>query len=39
VQQKNIEMVGMPTWTEADQTLARALQRELNSKVEGLKDK
>lgn len=39
VQQKNIERVGMPEWTEADQTLAKALQRELNSKVEGLKSK
>ena len=38
-QQKNIEAVGMPTWSEADQTLARALQKEINAKVEGLKDK
>jgi aminobenzoyl-glutamate utilization protein B len=28
-QQKNIDLVGMPAWSEADQTLARALQREL----------
>ncbi len=36
-QQKNIEMVGMPTWTEADQTLARELQRELGvAKVDPL---
>ena len=26
VQQKNIEAVGMPQWSEADQTLAKALQ-------------
>ncbi|MBS1832887.1 MAG: amidohydrolase [Acidobacteria bacterium] len=36
---KNIEMIGMPTWSEADQTLAKALQRELNQKPEGLKAK
>src|SRR5262245_11948842 len=39
VQQKNIELVGMPEWTEADQTLARALQKEIGAKVEGLKTK
>lgn len=39
VQQKNIEMVGMPEWSEADQTLAKALQKEIGSKVEGLKMK
>lgn len=39
VQQKNIEAVGMPKWTDADQTLAKALQKELGSKVEGLKEK
>ena len=33
---KNIQMIGMPTWSEADQTLAKALQRELNQKAEGL---
>ncbi|MBO0797748.1 MAG: amidohydrolase [Blastocatellia bacterium] len=38
-QQKNIEKVGMPTWSEADQTLARALQKEIGAKVEGLKSK
>jgi aminobenzoyl-glutamate utilization protein B len=32
----NIQKVGMPTWTEADQTLARALQKELGSKEQGL---
>ncbi len=36
-QQKNIEAVGMPVWTDADQTLAKALQRELGQKPEGLK--
>jgi len=38
-QQKNIEQVGMPKWSEADQTLAKALQKEIGAKVEGLKDK
>ncbi len=38
-QQKNIEAVGMPTWSEADQTLAKALQKEIGAKVEGLKEK
>lgn len=39
VQQKNIEAVGMPVWSEDDQKLAKALQRELGQKAEGLKDK
>ncbi len=39
VQQKNIEMVGMPEWSEADLTLAKALQTEIGAKVEGLKAK
>ncbi len=39
-QQKNIELVGMPKWTEADQTLAREVQREVRApKVEPLHDK
>jgi aminobenzoyl-glutamate utilization protein B len=38
-QQKNIEMVGMPEWSEADQTLARALQKDIGAKVEGLRMK
>jgi aminobenzoyl-glutamate utilization protein B len=38
-QHKNIEAVGMPKWTEADQTLAKALQKEISAKVEGLKEK
>ena len=39
VQNKNIEAVGMPQWSEADQTLAKALQTEIKAKVEGLKTK
>jgi aminobenzoyl-glutamate utilization protein B len=39
VQHKNIEMVGMPKWDDADQTLAKALQKEIGAKVDGLKDK
>ncbi len=39
IQQKNIEKVGMPEWSEADQALAKALQREIGAKVEGLKPK
>jgi aminobenzoyl-glutamate utilization protein B len=29
----NIKKVGLPTWTEADQTLAKATQKEMNSPV------
>ncbi len=36
-QQQNIEAVGMPQWSDADQTLAKALQKEIGAKVEGLK--
>jgi len=32
----NIIRVGLPQWSEADQTLARALQKELGSREEGL---
>ena len=39
VQQKNIEMVGMPEWSEADQLLAKSLQAEIGAKVEGMKTK
>src|SRR5437667_1408508 len=39
VQHKNIETVGMPVWSEADQTLAKALQKEIGAKVDGLKTK
>ncbi|MBM3724948.1 MAG: amidohydrolase [Acidobacteria bacterium] len=36
-QHRNIEMVGMPEWSAADQTLAKALQKEIGSeKQEGL---
>jgi aminobenzoyl-glutamate utilization protein B len=38
-QQRNIEAVGMPAWSEADQMLARALQKEIGAKEEGLKTK
>jgi aminobenzoyl-glutamate utilization protein B len=38
-QQKNIEAIGMPTWDDNDQTLARALQTEIKAKVDGLKTK
>lgn len=36
---KNIEAVGLPQWSDADQTLAKALQKEIGAKVEGLKTK
>lgn len=39
VQQKNIEAVGMPQWSEGDQTLAHALQKEIGAKDEGLRTK
>ncbi|MGE5645647.1 MAG: amidohydrolase [Acidobacteriota bacterium] len=39
VQQKNIELVGMPAWSEADQSLAKALQKEIGAKPEGLRTK
>jgi len=35
--QRNIDAVGMPEWSEADQTLARALQKEIGAKQDGLK--
>jgi aminobenzoyl-glutamate utilization protein B len=38
-QQKNIEAVGMPKWSEADQILAKALQKEIGAPVDGLKEK
>lgn len=38
-QQKNIEAVGMPKWSDADQALAKALQKEIAAKVDGLKEK
>jgi aminobenzoyl-glutamate utilization protein B len=39
IQQKNIERVGMPQWSDADQTLAKALQKEIGQEADGLKDK
>ena len=39
VQQRNIEAVGMPEWSDDDQALAKALQKEIGAKVEGLKHK
>ncbi|MBV9085246.1 MAG: amidohydrolase [Acidobacteriaceae bacterium] len=36
-QQKEIEMVGMPKWSADDQILAKALQKEIGVKIEGLK--
>ena len=33
----NIKKVGLPAWSEQDQILARAAQKELNGKVEGLR--
>ena len=35
----NIKKVGLPQWSEADQALARALQKELGSNPEGLSTK
>jgi len=32
----NIQRVGMPVWSDADQTLARALQKELGGREQGL---
>ena len=34
--QENIKQVGLPKWSEADQTLAKALQKELKSREQGL---
>ena len=33
----NIQKVGMPVWSEDDQTLAKAMQKEIGNKVDGLK--
>lgn len=35
----NIKQIGLPQWSEADQTLAKAVQRELKVKEEGLASK
>jgi aminobenzoyl-glutamate utilization protein B len=37
--QKNIELVGMPVWSEEDQAFAKALQKELGAEVKGMPDK
>jgi len=34
--QKNIELVGMPVWTEEEQSFAKALQKELKAKEDGM---
>jgi aminobenzoyl-glutamate utilization protein B len=34
--QKNIELVGMPAWSEEDQAFAKALQKELGAKEDGM---
>jgi aminobenzoyl-glutamate utilization protein B len=39
VEHKNINAVGMPEWSDADQTLARALQKEIGAQTTGLKTK
>jgi aminobenzoyl-glutamate utilization protein B len=36
---KNIERVGMPQWSGADQTLAKAVQRELQQEEQGLRSR
>jgi aminobenzoyl-glutamate utilization protein B len=37
--QKNIELVGMPAWSEEEQAFAKALQKELGAKEVGMPDK
>jgi aminobenzoyl-glutamate utilization protein B len=37
--QKNIELIGMPKWTEEEHKFARELQKSLNKKEEGLPTK
>jgi len=37
--QKNIELVGMPAWSEEEQAFAKALQKELGAKETGMPDK
>jgi len=37
--QKNIELVGMPAWTEEEQSFAKALQKELKAKEDGMPTK
>ncbi|HWR54672.1 MAG TPA: amidohydrolase [Bryobacteraceae bacterium] len=38
-QQVNIEMVGMPAWSEADQALAKAVQKQIGATPDGLRTK
>lgn len=37
--QRNIELVGMPAWSDEDQAFAKALQKELAAKEEGMPSK
>jgi aminobenzoyl-glutamate utilization protein B len=37
--QRNIELVGMPAWSEEEQAFAKALQKELKAKEEGMPSK
>src|SRR5512135_2697912 len=37
--QKNIELVGMPVWTDEEQAFARALQKELGAEEKGMPSK
>jgi len=37
--QKNIELVGMPAWTEEEQSFAKALQKELKAREDGMPSK
>jgi aminobenzoyl-glutamate utilization protein B len=37
--EENIKMVGMPQWSDADQQLARGIQKELKAKEEGMASK
>lgn len=37
--QKNIELVGMPAWNDEEQAFAKALQKELGAKEEGMPSK
>ncbi len=37
--QQNIDLVGMPVWSEGDQAFARALQKELGAKEDGMPSK
>jgi aminobenzoyl-glutamate utilization protein B len=37
--EENIKVVGLPTWSEADQTLAKGIQKELKAREDGLATK